>query len=328
MRAAMIMRACLAFAASIPLFGCSTALLRPVATTEAATDLQQVTRSSADEMNPAISPDGKALAYEVTGSQGGSTHVEVRSLSEPGRLIYASEQGAEPAWMPDGTSIVFAGKTSSSRSEIVQTFGQGVRPVFLADVGDPFLAGSWPAVSPDGKLVAMSLDDVSVRKPGWNVVRSYDHALGITDLLGSRLRTVGRGTDPAWSPDGKHLAFARVHGGHAHVFVADADGSNAVQITDGAEDDLAPSFSPDGGSLAFCSAHLEDGRLERANLFVVHLDGSGPVQLTEGDRLACRPAWGRDGFIYFHANAGKHFHIWRLRPHGEASLGGDRTTPG
>jgi len=327
-RAAVTMRAWLAFAASMPLFGCSTALLRPVATTEAATDLQQITRSSANELDPAISPDGKAIAYEVTGSPGGSSHVEVRSLAEPGRLIYASEQGAEPAWMPDGTSIVFVGKTPSSRSEILQTLGQGVRPVFLADVGDPFLAGSWPAVSGDGKLVAMSLDDVSVQKPGWNGARSYDHALGITDLLGSRLKTVGRGTDPAWSPDGKHLAFARVTGGHAHVFVADADGSNAVQITDGPEDDLAPAFSPDGGTLAFCSAHLDDGRLTRANLFLVHLDGSGLVQLTEGDRVACRPAWGRDGLIYFHANARTRFHIWRIRPRGDLSLGGDWATPG
>ena len=55
------MRPWLAFGLCVPLFGCSTALLRPVATTEAATELQQVTRSSVNETNPAISPDGKAI---------------------------------------------------------------------------------------------------------------------------------------------------------------------------------------------------------------------------------------------------------------------------
>ncbi len=63
----------------------------------------------------------------------------------------------------------------------------------------------------------------------------------------------------------------------------------------------------------------------QANLFTVKpADGSAPSRrLTEGDRLAVPPwGWGRDGFIYFHADVAGRFHIWRLRPVVGADLPG------
>ena len=92
-----------------------------------------------------------------------------------------------------------------------------------------------------------------------------------------------------------------------------ADGTDPRQITDGASDDEAPAWSPDGRRLVFCSTNVAV-ETRQANLFTVSPDGAGLVQLTEGDRYACHPAWGRDGFIYFHANATGRFHVWRLRP--------------
>lgn len=278
--------------------GCGGVVLRPLVPTDAARDLEQVTRSASDERSPAISPDGKALAYEVDGS-----HVDVVSLVNPGRVIYASKRGHEPAWMPDAKSIVYV-----RGGHVVQTFGQSERPVFNADVGDPFVAASQPAVSPDGKLVAVSIADVTARG------RSFDRAIGLTDLLGTGVKLLTTGAEPTFSPNGKLLAFTRPIDGHTHVFVANTDGTNATQVTDGASDDRSPTFSPDGRRIAFCSIVRDEAQAEQSNLFEVHADGSGLVQLTEGDRHACRPSWGRDGFIYFEANARRHFHIWRVHP--------------
>jgi TolB protein len=109
------------------------------------------------------------------------------------------------------------------------------------------------------------------------------------------------------------MAFVRTSEGHRHVFIARADGSSPTQITDGASNDESPTFSPEGDRVAYCSIPA-DGTAGEANLFTVHTDGSGLVQLTEGDRRVCHPSWGRDGFIYFDANVGHRFHIWRLRP--------------
>ena len=288
--------------------GCSASLLRPVEVTDAAVDLEQVTHTKTNEFDPAVSPNGKTLAYEIAAAEGQPRRIEVTSLG--GRRLYTSSRdGTRPAWMPDSSSIVFI-----HDRKLVQTFGQGVRPVFLADVGDTSMGGrvDRPVVSPDGKLVVMSMGGVSVQKPGWLFPRTYDQALGVTDLLGSGIKVIGHGTDPAFSPDGKHIAFARQVGEHQHLFIANADGSNPVQITDGANDDETPTFSPDGKTIAYCSIP-EDKQHEQANLFEVATDGGGLVQLTEGDRYACHPSWASDGYIYFHANAGHRFHIWRLR---------------
>ncbi len=300
---------------ALALIGCGTTL-RPVATTDAALDLEQVTRGADNEMDPAVSPDGKSLAFTVAASRESAKHVAVVALSDPSRPTYLSRDvlGREPAWMPDGSGIVFVAKRGANAPEkLVQTFGQNEhRPVFLADVGDPNFAAFEPTVAPSGKLVAMSLAKVSVRDSTWPTSKQIDHGIGVTDLGGTDIEVIGPGADPAWSPDGAHIAYVRATADHEHLFVANADGTGAVQITEGAADDRTPSWSPDGKDLVFCSAH-GDEELVQANLFVVHADGSGLVQLTEGDHIACHPSWARDGHVYFHANEGGRFHVWRVR---------------
>ena len=96
-------------------------------------------------------------------------------------------------------------------------------------------AGEWPAVSPDGSTIAMSVANSAVFHTGWRATRHFDTALGFSDPLGARLQGLRRGDEPAWSPDGRRLAFVRTSGGHAHLFVANADGTGAQQITDGPE---------------------------------------------------------------------------------------------
>jgi len=291
---------------------CDGVVKRPVATTDAAIELEQVTRGDDNEIDPAISPDGKSLAFTVARTRESPTRVAVTTLRDPARATYLSKDvmGRDATWMPDGSGIVFVAKNAKTSSEkIVQTFGQDEhRPVFLADVGDPFFAGARPSVAPNGKLVAVAMTDVSVHDSTWPTSKRVERGIGLTDLGGTGIELFGAGTDPAWSPDGTRLAFVR----GKHIFVASADGSNATQITDGPAADQTPSWSPDGKDIVFCSAHGED-ELVQANLFVVHADGTGMVQLTEGDRISCHPTWSRDGYIYFHANQGGRFHIWRAR---------------
>src|SRR5438132_3690483 len=134
-------------------------------------------------------------------------------------------------------------------------------------------------MSPDGQTMAMSLVNVARFESGWRTARHFDHALGLSDLLGTGVTVVGAGSAPAFSPDGRRIAFSRTTGAHAHVFVANADGSDARQITEGPADDVEPTWSPDGRYLAFCSAHGNDDRYVQSNLFAVRPDGAGLVQL-------------------------------------------------
>jgi TolB protein len=316
-----MLRALLLIAASAPLLACSASIRRGVSTTEAATGLQQVTYSRADERDPAVSPDAKSIAYEVADSPGATPHLEVTSLADVGAARRAEPRysskgatGMEPAWTPDGTGLVFVSNALGSPG-LVQTSGTSLdASSFLARAGDPGFTASWPSLSPDGKSMAMSLPRTRLFESGWRTTERFHSALGVSDLSGSGLTILGEGTYPAWSPHGERIAFVRAVGGRTHVFIAKADGTGARQITEGPDDDQQPSWSPDGSSLVFCSAHGGSETRAESNLFVVHADGTGLEQLTEGDRAACRPDWANDGFIYFHADATDRFHIWRLQP--------------
>jgi Tol biopolymer transport system component len=90
---------------------------------------------------------------------------------------------------------------------------------------------------------------------------------------------------PAWSPDGKKLAFTRDEGTGSTIVVVDADGGGEVTVT---HNGFSPAWSPDGKKLVFTG---EDG------LHVINTDGTGDTQLTTNDRdhFDFDPAWSPDG---------------------------------
>ena len=82
--------------------------------------------------------------------------------------------------------------------------------------------------------------------------------------------------DPAWSPNGKLIAFDSDRVNASHIFVMNADGSDAHDVSPNANCSAYPSFSPDGKTFAFAqypdpdlrrrAGHLADGcrRIEPA----------------------------------------------------------------
>ncbi|HEX6207210.1 MAG TPA: hypothetical protein VF058_02515, partial [Actinomycetota bacterium] len=85
--------------------------------------------------------------------------------------------------------------------------------------------------------------------------------------------------DPAWSPDGSMVAFARVtdEGRRSSVFLVEADGSGLRQLTSGPHLDRQPAWSPDGMQIAFVRAVPGRGI---SGIHVLRL-GGGRRRLTE-----------------------------------------------
>ncbi len=95
--------------------------------------------------------------------------------------------------------------------------------------------------------------------------------------------------DPAWSPDGKQIAFHD----NRHIFVMDADGSNVRQLTNSEYANRDPAWSPDGKQIAFYSG--PDAYGIDFEIFVMDADGSNVRQLTDDYDFATSPKWSPNG---------------------------------
>jgi Tol biopolymer transport system component len=96
---------------------------------------------------------------------------------------------------------------------------------------------------------------------------------------------------PAWSPDGSRLAFTSHREGNNEIYVVNADGSGATNITQNDADDHAPIWSRDGLQIAFLSAS-EDGQ---EDLYTMNADGSDRRNLTRHPAEYCCAIWSPDG---------------------------------
>jgi TolB protein len=118
-------------------------------------------------------------------------------------------------------------------------------------------------------------------------------ALGIGDHILRLLHgtiTPGDVQTPAWSPDGRKLAFVSQRDGNSEIYVMNADGSAQENLTRQPASDSHPSWSRDGQKLAFVSRR--DGNSE---IYVMNADGSGLRNLTRTASHDLDPAWSPDG---------------------------------
>ncbi len=76
-------------------------------------------------------------------------------------------------------------------------------------------------------------------------------------------RNIATDTDPAWSPDGKSIAFASSRDGDFEIFAMKANGTSQVQLTHNKSSDVGPTWSPDGKSIAFASDPTGTSRSSR-----------------------------------------------------------------
>lgn len=101
---------------------------------------------------------------------------------------------------------------------------------------------------------------------------------------------------PAWSPDGKSIAFGAGKAEAAEIYVVDVASGRRTRLTQNDTRDAGPSWSPDGQYIAFYSKR--DGNSE---IYVMGADGTEPRRLTTNDLDDWNPVWSPrgDALVYY-----------------------------
>jgi Tol biopolymer transport system component len=200
--------------------------------------------------------------------------------------------------------------TGKIRLYTVRPNGSGLRAITLPGASED--NDSQAAWSPDGSRIALrrffdpgepgERSDVLVVRPDGTGLRNLTQGSCSGDCLSS--------DDPAWSPDGRRIAFERAIGPLptdgpppiAGIFVMNADGSGVRQVTQlepgSGTEDHAPAWSPDGHRIAFMRAN-NTARPENASaIYTVEADGSNERLLRRMPPEwpgAGAPDWSPDG---------------------------------
>ena len=226
----------------------------------------RVTVTPSLDITPAWSPDGKTIAYTSyrTGFQDIIVQYiyELRAYAKPAAGT-SEKQNYLPAWSPDGTKLAFtSNRDGNPEIYVINRDGSGLRR--LTNHAEVDVTPTW---SPTGNQIAwtsnrtgspqiwiMNVDGSGPRKitseswcdrPTWSPAPFNEIAyasrtgagfdIKIFDFAnsGTKMVTDGIGSNesPAFSPNGRHIAFTSTRAGKEQIFVIDRDGKNLHQVT-------------------------------------------------------------------------------------------------
>ncbi len=228
-----------------------------------------------------VGADGTGL-HRLTGGDG-SQNVDPRWSPDGSRIVFvrdpdlyvmsadgsgarqllscrpACDSAYEPAWSPDGHLIAFSEQFGNQRDLfVVSADGTGVRRLTdtPADEFDPQwqpVIGFTPQPTATSPELVQGLSGEVAYKCGDTICLMRPDGSGVRELTGKSASAPFPQWDPAWSPDGRRIAFRGYYGlgdGQYDLYVVDASGCNLVRLTHGLNG-TNPSWSPNGSQIAF-----------------------------------------------------------------------------
>lgn len=287
--------------------------------------------------NPQISPEGDWIAYTVRSTDKKKDKSSTRIWMSPtdgGEALPMTGKdysAGSPKWSPDGRYLSFlASKGEKAKSQVWALNRLGGEAQALTNVKQGVSGYEW---SPDGKRLLLSIKDPEPEKekvdgkekPEPHVIDRLQFKRDYAGYLDRRrthlyVQAVGDTTltqitsgdfddsSPAWSPDGKLVAFVSNrtdnpdNNSNSDIWVVAADntdkGQTLLKITDNPGPDRSPAWSPDGKTIAHISS-VEPELIWYAtnHLAISPANGKGKTRypLKAMDRNFSGPQFAKDG---------------------------------
>jgi Tol biopolymer transport system component len=216
----------------------------------------RLTTTPLDERAPALSPDRTQIAYSTSD---GALWILTTADRKATRLpLDDGARHSNPSWSPDGRQIVFTTYTMSGQGEdatlsIYDVQQKTTRQLLLQDG-----AQDYARIHPDGRsMVYSSSGAITIFGFGYVVAQQLWTMSLVSGRVEQLLLARGKDTQPAWSPDGRSVAFVSDREGATQLWRAAADGSHVTRLTQGPAASMHPAWSPGSDEIAFVS---DDGR--------------------------------------------------------------------
>jgi len=268
--------------------------------------LERLTDNPAVDADPTFSPDGRQIAFRSRRDGTSDIFVMGADGSRPRNLIKDSADDNSydetmPSWSADGQTLALITNRFYQQTKInaaISVAEMGRHQIALLPVSggkdDITLLGAVAAEqrtvawSPDGRYIAFSalagfmlknIDDnpQPVNLSMWDLREERIYPLT------SRLQT---DLHPAWSHDGRFLAFHSTEDDNLEIFVLELATKTVTNLTRHPAEDKQPTWSPDDTQIAFVSNR--DGNQE---IYIMNADGSDPRNVTQNPAADYWPNW-------------------------------------
>ena len=226
------------------------------------------------------------------------------------QLTFSAGIEEYPTWSPDGSRVAYSGEVGGVRKVFLKELTTGDEKQLTQGESDEIQ----PAWSSDGASVLfVRAQKANEKLQPADVFGSFEGGdIWTVDVQSGRESSIIENAfNPAFSPDGRSIAYDASRSGPRRIWMSDSSGHNPQQVSTDVSEDVShvrPRWSADGKRIVF-----QNVERTKFNIRTLELSGRKMTWITNDLNNNLNPVWSRkNDHIYFSSDRGGGYNIWRV----------------